>query len=443
MDTCNCMKTAILISAFFFVASSEVNNAGKTLVLLENAHVRETHSIFFKFLQDKGFELTYKLADDPDLALQKYGEYLFNNLIVFAPSVEDFGGSVDVAAITKFIDDGNNVLIAASSSIGTPLRELGSECGIEFDEEKTAVIDHHNFDVTDDGQHTVILADGKNAIKSRNIVGSGNENPLLFQGVGMVADQDNPLTLEILSASSTAYSYYPDDKISEYPHAVGKSTLLIGGLQARNNARVIFSGSFDFFSDKFFLSGVQNAAVSDSKFYPVSGNAELAFNLAMWIFKQRGVLRVVGVDHHPIGELSPPMAYTIEDQVAYKIKIEEFHEGKWQPFQASDVQLEFFRIDPFVRINLNSSSDGTFSAEFKLPDVYGVFQFKVDYDRIGYTHLRSTTQIPVRPKMHTQYERFIPSAFPYYASAFSMMIGLSVFSFVFLHFKDDQKVKSE
>ena len=33
-------------------------------------------------------------------------------------------------------------------------------------------------------QHTVILADGKNAIKSRNIVGSGNENPLLFQGVG-------------------------------------------------------------------------------------------------------------------------------------------------------------------------------------------------------------------------------------------------------------------
>ena len=47
------MKTAILISAFFFVASSEVNNAGKTLVLLENAHVRETHSIFFKFLQGK------------------------------------------------------------------------------------------------------------------------------------------------------------------------------------------------------------------------------------------------------------------------------------------------------------------------------------------------------------------------------------------------------
>lgn len=35
---------------------------------------------------------------------------------------------------------------------GDPLRELGSECGIEVDEEKTAVIDHHNYDVSDPGE---------------------------------------------------------------------------------------------------------------------------------------------------------------------------------------------------------------------------------------------------------------------------------------------------
>lgn len=87
--------------------------------------------------------------------------------------------------ITSFIDGGGNVLVAASSDIGQliynsvcsslilfemfkydhssiflfcscftgdPLRELGSECGIEFDEEKTAVIDHHNYDVSDPGE---------------------------------------------------------------------------------------------------------------------------------------------------------------------------------------------------------------------------------------------------------------------------------------------------
>lgn len=101
--------------------------------------------------------------------------------------------------------------------------------------------------------------------------------------------------------------------------------------------------------------------------------------------------------------------------------------------------------------------------------MYGVFQFKVDYNRLGYTHLYSSTQVStghspcsasvcptgasegqvseasvllqvsVRPLQHTQYERFIPSAYPYYASAFSMMVGLFLFSIVFLHMKEKEK----
>merc|ERR1719378_80248 len=442
-DTCRFASTLLASLSFCLLLSNAVCTGGKTLVLLDNQFIKETHSIFFNFLRENGHQLTFKTADDPGLALQKYGEYLYKNLIIFSPSVEEFGGSIDVAAITAFIDAGNNVLVGASSAVGTPIRELGSECGIEFDEEKTSVIDHHNFDTSDNGQHTTILTEWKNAIKSKKIIESAGDEPLLFKGVGMVADQDNPLTLEILTASSTAYSYYPEDKISEYPHAIGKSTLLIGGQQARNNAGVVFSGSLDFFSDKFFMSGAQNAAISDSKYFLQSGNAKFAFDLALWTFKQKGVLRVASVEHHLAGETAPPAPYTIEENVVYKIKIEEMVDGKWMPFQANDVQLEFFRIDPFVRINLKSSPDGVFTAEFKLPDVYGVFQFKVDYDRIGYTHLSSITQVPVRPKTHTQYERFIPSAFPYYASAFSMMFGLCIFSFVFLHFKDDTKAKSE
>ena len=52
-------------------------------------------------------------------------------------------------------------------------------------------------------------------------------------------------------------------------------------------------------------------------------------------------------------------------------------------------------------------------------------------------------QVSVRPLQHTQYERFIPTAFPYYISAFSMMFGVCVFSIVFLHFRDDTKEKKE
>lgn len=50
--------------------------------------------------------MTFKSADDSNLVLSKYGEYLYDNLIIFAPSVEEFGGAVSVEAIADFIDGG-------------------------------------------------------------------------------------------------------------------------------------------------------------------------------------------------------------------------------------------------------------------------------------------------------------------------------------------------
>ncbi|XP_061525683.1 dolichyl-diphosphooligosaccharide--protein glycosyltransferase 48 kDa subunit [Phycodurus eques] len=410
---------------------------GKTLVLLDNTHIRDTHSMFFRSLADRGFDLTFKTADDPSLSLIKYGQFLYDHLVIFSPSVEDFGGSINLETITSFIDGGGNVLVAASSDIGDPLRELGSECGIEFDEERTAVIDHHNYDKSDPGEHTLIVADPENLLKAPTIVGKATNKPVLFKGVGMVADPDNPLVLDVLTGSSTAYSFFPDRPISQYPHAVGKNTLLIAGLQARNNARVVFSGSLDFFSDAFFNSDVQKAAPG-SQLHEQTGNRELAEALSRWVFKEAGVLRVGEVSHHPVGESTPPAAYTVTDLVEYSIVIEMLSEGQWVPFDGDDIQLEFVRIDPFVRTYLKKD-DGIYSVQFKLPDVYGVFQFKVDYNRLGYTHLYSSTQVSVRPLQHTQYERFIPSAFPYYASVFSMMSGLFIFSVVFLHMKEKEK----
>jgi oligosaccharyltransferase complex subunit beta len=108
------------------------------------------------------------------------------------------------------------------------------------------------------------------------------------------------------------------------------------------------------------------------------------------------------------------------------ITIEEYKGGKWVPFVANDIQLEFVRIDPFVRKTLTGKgtlrlclmlqfeadnfitlfcllshcynvlscvADGKFSLRFKLPDVYGVYKFQVDYLRMGYSHLFSSTQV--------------------------------------------------
>ncbi|XP_076236975.1 dolichyl-diphosphooligosaccharide--protein glycosyltransferase non-catalytic subunit Ost48 [Calliopsis andreniformis] len=426
---------------YLFAAISIANAGGPILVLLDNLAIRETHSIFFKTLHDSGYTLTYKLADDANLQLSKYGEYLYEHLIIFAPSVEEFGGALSIEAITDFIDGGGNVLVAGSSQSGDALHELASECGFEIDEEGSAVIDHLNYDVSDNGYHTKIVADSSNLIDAPVIVGSKDVPPLLYQGTGLIADADNPLILRLLTASSSAYSYNPQNTIKEYPHAVGKNTLLISALQARNNARVVFSGSLYFFSDEAFTSSMQKAQGGQQ--YEKSGNVMVATAIAQWVFKENGVIRVSAVHHHRIGESEPPAAYTIMDDVVYSIDVQKLAGDKWVPYETNDLQLEFVRIDPFVRMTMKPVGNGSYEARFKIPDVYGVYQFKVDYTRIGLTHLYSTTQVSVRPLQHTQYERFIPSAFPYYVSAFSMMGGVFLFSLVFLHYKEDTKSKSE
>lgn len=43
--------------------------------------------IVFLF-SDRGFDITFKTADDPSLSLIKYGQFVYDHLIIFAPSVE-------------------------------------------------------------------------------------------------------------------------------------------------------------------------------------------------------------------------------------------------------------------------------------------------------------------------------------------------------------------
>lgn len=79
---------------------------------------------------------------------------------------------------------------------------------------------------------------------------------------------------------------------------------------------------------------------------------------------------------------------------------------------------------------------GRFFTQFKIPDVYGVFKFVIDYKRPGLTPLQLSEQIQIRHFKHNEFERFIVAAFPYYTSAFSCMVAFLIFSFVFLYHKE-------
>ncbi|TPP66515.1 Dolichyl-diphosphooligosaccharide--protein glycosyltransferase 48 kDa subunit [Fasciola gigantica] len=428
-----------LVIGFWGICNCDSSNDAlkSVLVLTENVWIKDSHSIFLRQITESGYQLTIRVADDSSLTLMKYGEYLYKHIILLAPSVTEFGGTVSVKELVKFVDEGGNVIVAGSKDIGEAIREIGVECGVEFDEMGTAVIDHHNYDITDDGTHTKVVVAAENLIKNPIIIGNASKSGLLYRGVGISSDPANPLLISVLRASRTAYSYSPSRSVTDYPNSVGTNTHLIVALQARNNARVLFLGSLDFLSNEFFRSPVKNAlsGVQSS----VSGNKQLMDNLVPWVFGERGQLRVAGVEHHLAKQHLIPSQYTIMDEVYYSIIIEtKSDSGDWVPFKADDVQLEFVRIDPFIRRTLEFK-DGKYSTVLRLPDVYGVFKFVVDYHRVGYTHLISVQQVPVRPFTHTQYERFIVAAYPYYFSAISMLVGVVLFTFIFLYYRDEKE----
>lgn len=54
------------------------------------------------------------------------------------------------------------------------------------------------------------------------------------------------------------------------------------------------------------------------------------------------------------------------------------------------MQVELRMLDPYVRATLAHDSAGRFSAVVKVPDVYGVFKWRLDHRRLGYSYIELT-----------------------------------------------------
>lgn len=334
----------------------------------------------------------------------------------------------------EFVDSGHDLIIAGDTTASDLFREIATECGVDFDEDSNSmVIDHSSYAVSQsEGGHTLIASDA--FIESDVLLGSKKiEAPVLFQGIGHSLNPANSLVLKVLSASPSAYSTNPGTKLSSPPPLTGSAISLVSVVQARNNARVLISGSLSMFSDRFFRSEVQKAgsSVKHSK----SGNEQFLTELSKWVFHERGHLKAVNVRHNKVGESDEPAMYRINDDLEYSVEIYEWSGKGWEPYVANDVQIQFYMMSPYVLKTLSTDKKGLYSTSFKVPDVYGVFQFKVEYQRLGYTSLSLSKQIPVRPFRHNEYERFLPAAYPYYGASFSMMAGFFIFSIAYLYHK--------
>ena len=388
-------------------------------------------------------------ASDKKIPYQIYGEYQYDNVLLFCPLHKD----LKAFGLRDFVEQGGNVLMASSDKLSTSQRTFAAESGVTFHPKNSLLMDHfHYLPQDNDTLHSTILADDIAPIPvvvGSKLASASKKMPVVFQGLGQTLDEENILSFSILHPSATAYSANPYASSSSSSTAFGADISLLSAVQARNNARMVFSGSTLVFQDQVLMT-------------PECANVEFVRAVSQWVCGETGVLDTRHVRHaredgskpekmlndierpdepislYPEAEIArDSLVYRIKDNLTYAFELYELQgELGWVPFEANDIQLEFVMLDPYVRKNMQHDGEGRYTVTFEAPDAYGIFQFRVLYRRRGYTTVRLSTQVSLRPFKHNEYERFILSAYPYYASAFSMMAGVFVFSLFFLYSED-------
>ena len=114
------------------------------------------------------------------------------------------------------------------------------------------------------------------------------------------------------------------------------------------------------------------------------------------------MLRATNLRHNKKGEACPrsqsiedcpnPENYKLEDHVEFYIDLEQKMEGKWYPFVADDIQLQFVMLEPYYSVGLEREattdySVATYAYKFRVPQRLGIYRFVVEYWRYGLTFL--------------------------------------------------------
>ncbi|XP_022775779.1 dolichyl-diphosphooligosaccharide--protein glycosyltransferase 48 kDa subunit-like [Durio zibethinus] len=207
-------------------------------------------------------------------------------LFLFFSFFEKFGGPLDLATVNDFADSSHNLIVAADVFASDLIKNVTTECGVDFDKDSsTMVIDHKSyvtFGTKDD--HTLIASD--DFIQSDVVFGKTKiEAPILFKGIAHSINMANGLILKVFFASSSVYSTNPKSKLLRPPLLTRSTISLASVVQARNNARIMITGSLNLFSNQLFKTTMHKA---ESLFkFEKSGNEQFVIEISKWVFHER------------------------------------------------------------------------------------------------------------------------------------------------------------
>jgi len=426
----SCLGLFTILISFIIVLTTK---NPKTLVFVKDEYSKYEYSLFFKSLKKRGHKLVVKSSNIKGIKLREYGEMNFDNLIVLDTQQSKLS-DLSYKNLLEFIDNGGNVMIGLNQKSSDIIKKFVDRCGIEIHSSNSMVLDHFNYDIKKgDIFNDVIITD--NICEYTGVIPKDNDikYPILYKGVGLSLKKHNHLGFSILSGNINTFSIKNDGGPPEKNIiSSGNELSLISALQTRVNSRITIIGSNIMLTNEYFNTKIYS---NNGKIYDKTGNKEFINYVSKWTFCEVSILKADNIKHYKLNDNTiNPNRYRIKDDVLYSLDILEYKLDCdcWKPFISNDIQFEFIRLDPFIRQPLKHEGNGHYSIQFKLPDVFGIYKFTVDYKRYGLSYLFTEDIVSVRPFRHDEYKRFIPMAYPYYMSTFSMIFGFILFTFVFL-----------
>ncbi|VEU21125.1 DEKNAAC102085 [Brettanomyces naardenensis] len=415
-----CLQSLVTASAASFSPYSLTN---KTLILYDDSieeNFASSYSTFLELVQLNGLDYDLK-AVSPSLDVQLFDKLdarLFDNVIIFPAKTRELARSISVTTLEKFSEKGGNLLIVSGNKgTQTDVAAFLNQLGIFPSPKNYKFIDYHSQGSSD--QSLVDLVEKPVFLNDKVVPDSIKLDQISYKDGSVAILGNNEYLIPILKASDTSFTYDTDRGLisSESTWHSGSQGFLISGYQARNNARTLWIGS---------ESVLDNEGI----------NQDLADSLLKWTFQINGVIRSDFFTHFKADQEGKKVQdqgeYKIKDFCKFEIGISEWNGHSWEPYNSSDVQLEFIMLDPYYRLTLpfeEVRDSAVYGTVFEIPDQHGMFTFKVDYKRSGLSFVEESTVVPVRHLANDEYPRSweITNSWVYMASIGAVIVAWLLF----------------
>ncbi|EMG49752.1 WBP1 Dolichyl-diphosphooligosaccharide--protein glycosyltransferase subunit WBP1 [Candida maltosa Xu316] len=434
--------------SFVFLTCLLLAIVNVSALVLENALVLHDPELFqlndpesltpevAEFINYLNQNFNVKITDYNDEELTLFYEDFprYQHLILFPSSKKSIKAkqALNQHNLLQFINEEGNVFVIGGSKGVLPdgIRGVLNEVGIYPSPKNYQYIDHFN---SKDG---VVQLSQENVVKGNKLVES--LSTVAYEGNAALIS-NNEYIFPIIRSSATGYTNKVGESVNaETTWTFGEQGYLAVGLQALNNARLVWIGSSSLLAEP---------------------------SLYKWGLQQQGKLKLQFVQHIKAdepGNLNPHL-YRIKDQAIYSIGVSELVDGKWVPFQVKNddeqLQLAFKMLDPYQRLNLRplgpvSSQEGNdteldtyaYYIEFTVPDHHGMFTFELDYKRQGLSYLLDKRVVTVRHLANDEFKRSwdISNSWLYIASTILVIIAWYFFIISYIYVgKPNQTKKNE